>query len=553
MRNGVTLLIAQDPLEDGKKPVPRVRFVIRSAPPGTGRARAKLLSFHRKGARRPGRFEEKGRAFKSTLVCCTQGCENGNREKGKKCDGLFETVGRQKNQTSCCQGGPPAGNNPRPAQSRHRLPLARARPDCGCGCIGSALAISFSWRTNRHRPKAHSDRLRGHAKDLGSIKDAVAQMAADCGRAACACDHDAPACGSHLRLRHLRRHLQPDRRRTGSGCPGSNRDDQKAVAIQTHLTALASNLSLRLAARATLNRHLRHGGRHHRWHGCGGIVQPKGARRAPWRIEDEVEPELYAATRRNFLKTSSTLGFPLKFSAPRRHFVDHPDDQRERPISYRRPANGWEADEGDVFEDVPDRILSRGALQLYGADKVNKIKELINGIEPDVLAAQQGRHNTLNNQSLVVLFTFAGKTLLFIGDAQWGNWANFLFGGANGTPGHIAMTPSEGHSQQNRFLQGRPSRQHQRDSERRGRRYARPVASVCARRNSMPITRCHVSRSWMTLKTDTGATAAATRLPSAARQPTRMRGRYRRNSRRRRPESRSSITILNAAERSGAA
>jgi hypothetical protein len=28
MRNGVTLLIAQDPLEDGKKPVPRVRFVI---------------------------------------------------------------------------------------------------------------------------------------------------------------------------------------------------------------------------------------------------------------------------------------------------------------------------------------------------------------------------------------------------------------------------------------------------------------------------------------------------------------------------------------------
>ena len=28
MRSGVTLLIAQDPLEDGKKPAPRVRFVI---------------------------------------------------------------------------------------------------------------------------------------------------------------------------------------------------------------------------------------------------------------------------------------------------------------------------------------------------------------------------------------------------------------------------------------------------------------------------------------------------------------------------------------------
>ena len=36
---------------------------------------------------------------------------------------------------------------------------------------------------------------------------------------------------------------------------------------------------------------------------------------------------------------------------------------------------------------------------------------------------------TLNNQSLVVLFTYNAKTLLFAGDAQWGNWANFLFGG----------------------------------------------------------------------------------------------------------------------------
>ena len=30
--------------------------------------------------------------------------------------------------------------------------------------------------------------------------------------------------------------------------------------------------------------------------------------------------------------------------------------------------------------------------------------------------------------------------MLFSGDAQWGNWANFLFGGAIGTPGHTGLT-----------------------------------------------------------------------------------------------------------------
>ena len=48
--------------------------------------------------------------------------------------------------------------------------------------------------------------------------------------------------------------------------------------------------------------------------------------------------------------------------------------------------------------------------------------------------------NTINNQSLVTLFKFRGKTLLFVGDAQWGNWENFLFGGAFGSPHHTDMT-----------------------------------------------------------------------------------------------------------------
>src|SRR5260370_1154340 len=59
----------------------------------------------------------------------------------------------------------------------------------------------------------------------------------------------------------------------------------------------------------------------------------------------------------------------------------------------------------------------------------------------DVLAARaQAADKTLNNQSLVILFSFKGKNLLFAGDAQWGNWENFLYGGAFGTPGHTQMT-----------------------------------------------------------------------------------------------------------------
>jgi hypothetical protein len=47
-----------------------------------------------------------------------------------------------------------------------------------------------------------------------------------------------------------------------------------------------------------------------------------------------------------------------------------------------------------------------------------------------LLAAAKSADDAINNQSLVVLFTIHGKTMLFVGDAQWGNWSSFLFGKA---------------------------------------------------------------------------------------------------------------------------
>jgi beta-lactamase superfamily II metal-dependent hydrolase len=54
---------------------------------------------------------------------------------------------------------------------------------------------------------------------------------------------------------------------------------------------------------------------------------------------------------------------------------------------------------------------------------------LLKDAQPDVLLAMaEAVDGTLNNQSLVILFTCRGKKLLFVGDAQWGNWSYWLYG-----------------------------------------------------------------------------------------------------------------------------
>jgi hypothetical protein len=54
----------------------------------------------------------------------------------------------------------------------------------------------------------------------------------------------------------------------------------------------------------------------------------------------------------------------------------------------------------------------------------------IQAAQPSLLfTAAKTLDNFLNNQSLVVFFTFAGKKLLFAGDAQGGNWEYWMYGG----------------------------------------------------------------------------------------------------------------------------
>lgn len=59
----------------------------------------------------------------------------------------------------------------------------------------------------------------------------------------------------------------------------------------------------------------------------------------------------------------------------------------------------------------------------------SQLEKVIDGAQPDVLLAlADAIDGTLNNQSLVILFTCMGKKLLFVGDAQWGNWSYWLYG-----------------------------------------------------------------------------------------------------------------------------
>ncbi|HEY0545492.1 MAG TPA: hypothetical protein VGC91_08965 [Pyrinomonadaceae bacterium] len=57
------------------------------------------------------------------------------------------------------------------------------------------------------------------------------------------------------------------------------------------------------------------------------------------------------------------------------------------------------------------------------------LEAMLHAAQPDVLLAMaDALDGTLNNQSLVILFTCQGKKLLFVGDAQWGNWSYWLYG-----------------------------------------------------------------------------------------------------------------------------
>jgi beta-lactamase superfamily II metal-dependent hydrolase len=284
-----------------------------------------------------------------------------------------------------------------------------------------------------------------HAVDLGSIEEAVAQMAKDCG------EELALVIMTHRHADHI----------SGFGkCAEAfsrftvdrvwmpwfeDPDDKTAKNVQANLTAIASQLAFGLKARGASDPHFNMVNNITGGMAASGIsanqkaldVLNGGFKNKPthdyYRAGDPAKlPQdlIDAGFSAQILGPPGDLSLITKMTNVDDQYLADPisqddEDAKSEPI-FPKAFKGGDGD------------YKASAFKLFGYEEV---KALIAKIQPDVLAAKaRAADKTLNNQSLVILFSFKGKNLLFVGDAQWGNWENFLYGGAFGTPGHTKMS-----------------------------------------------------------------------------------------------------------------
>ena len=75
------------------------------------------------------------------------------------------------------------------------------------------------------------------------------------------------------------------------------------------------------------------------------------------------------------------------------------------------------------------RRTTTGSVRFDHGPRRPTLEKALRNLQPDAeVAAAELIDSTLNNQSLVILFTCRNRKLLFVGDAQWGNWAYWLYG-----------------------------------------------------------------------------------------------------------------------------
>lgn len=100
-------------------------------------------------------------------------------------------------------------------------------------------------------------------------------------------------------------------------------------------------------------------------------------------------------------------------------YLDSMTESDEGPKAIQPFPKEWTA---DVSRDYPKHDLRDFPITY------EQFTQDVNNSQPDMLvAAAKKIEHFLNNQSLVVLFEFDGKKLLFAGDAQGGNWEYWLY------------------------------------------------------------------------------------------------------------------------------
>ena len=89
----------------------------------------------------------------------------------------------------------------------------------------------------------------------------------------------------------------------------------------------------------------------------------------------------------------------------------------------------WPASAEDYPEAAFREYRTEAQIERKQPGSPRALEQTLQAAQPDVLLAMaEAVDGTLNNQSLVILFTCIGKKLLFVGDAQWGNWSYWLYG-----------------------------------------------------------------------------------------------------------------------------
>ncbi len=278
-----------------------------------------------------------------------------------------------------------------------------------------------------------------HAKDLNTIRDAVQQMAQDC--------------NFHLSL-IIMTHRHADHISGFGTCSDifkqitvdrvwmpwfENPSNEAAHAFQTALTSLASRLSMRFAARSDAKLRLLADMADN----ITGGLNAAGIS-ANQKAIDVLHRGFKNTSEHYYYKAGDVARLPddLSEAGLTATILGPPIDltligqMTKKTQQYLADA----AETGDTIElfsqafACDERPYGEAPFEPYHAAE---IRALIDGAQPEVLAAQAAAADkTLNNQSLVILFGFAGKS-----DAQWGNWENFLYGGIYGTPGHTDLTP----------------------------------------------------------------------------------------------------------------
>lgn len=100
-------------------------------------------------------------------------------------------------------------------------------------------------------------------------------------------------------------------------------------------------------------------------------------------------------------------------------YLDSMTDGTDGPKAIQPFAEVWNA---NLETDYPKKDVREFDIDY------KQCAQNVDSSQPDMLLAAAAKiENFLNNQSLVVLFEFDGKKLLFAGDAQGGNWEYWLF------------------------------------------------------------------------------------------------------------------------------